>query len=176
MWRGDDGTVVGTVAADSSSRRAARAARSGLSLNLWEPNVGSVATVATTATVPLPARIAHIVNAESLLNDATGLVAFKLAECCHPVPGDRIVGLRVKGEGVQVHAIDCLELASGIDAEKFKQVAEATKHGCPVSGALANNVHIELDAQLVAENVCRPGLEVTGDRIVRASGAGSVGH
>jgi CPA1 family monovalent cation:H+ antiporter len=39
----------------------------------------AVATVATTATVPLPSRVTHIVNAESLLNDATGLVAFKLA-------------------------------------------------------------------------------------------------
>jgi CPA1 family monovalent cation:H+ antiporter len=39
----------------------------------------AVATVATTATMPLPARVTHIVNAESLLNDATGLVAFKLA-------------------------------------------------------------------------------------------------
>lgn len=39
----------------------------------------AVATVATTAGLPLPQRIAHIVNAESLLNDATGLVAFKLA-------------------------------------------------------------------------------------------------
>jgi lipoyl-dependent peroxiredoxin len=38
--------------------------------------------------------------------------------------------------------------ASGITAEKFKEVAEATKHGCPVSGALANNVQIELDAAL----------------------------
>jgi len=44
-------------------------------------------------------------------------MGFTLAECCHPVPGDRIVGLRVKGEGVVVHAIDCLELASGIDAD-----------------------------------------------------------
>ena len=39
----------------------------------------AVATVATTATMPLPGRVTHIVNAESLLNDATGLVAFKLA-------------------------------------------------------------------------------------------------
>ena len=39
----------------------------------------AVATVATTAGLPLPPRIAHIINAESLLNDATGLVAFKLA-------------------------------------------------------------------------------------------------
>jgi GTP pyrophosphokinase len=44
-------------------------------------------------------------------------MAFTLAECCHPVPGDRIVGLRLKGEGVVVHAIDCLQLASGIDAD-----------------------------------------------------------
>ena len=44
-------------------------------------------------------------------------VAFKLAECCHPVPGDRIVGLRRPGEGVEVHAIDCLSLANGIDAD-----------------------------------------------------------
>src|SRR5690606_14955800 len=42
---------------------------------------------------------------------------FQLAECCHPVPGDRIVGLRRKGERVEVHAIDCLELASGIDTD-----------------------------------------------------------
>lgn len=44
-------------------------------------------------------------------------VGFQLATCCHPVPGDRIVGLRKPGEGVEVHAIDCLELASGIDSD-----------------------------------------------------------
>ena len=44
-------------------------------------------------------------------------MGFTLAECCHPVPGDRIVGLRRRGESVEVHAIDCLELASGIDAD-----------------------------------------------------------
>jgi CPA1 family monovalent cation:H+ antiporter len=39
----------------------------------------AVATVATTSELPLPARVVQIVNAESLLNDASGLVAFKLA-------------------------------------------------------------------------------------------------
>jgi GTP pyrophosphokinase len=47
----------------------------------------------------------------------TAGVGFRLAECCHPVPGDRIVGLRKHGEAVEVHTIDCLELASGIDAD-----------------------------------------------------------
>ncbi len=47
----------------------------------------------------------------------TAGMAFHLAECCHPVPGDRIVGLRQPGKGVEVHAIDCLSLASGVDAD-----------------------------------------------------------
>ena len=47
----------------------------------------------------------------------TAGVAFRLAPCCHPVPGDRIVGLRRPGEGVEVHAIDCLKLADGTDAD-----------------------------------------------------------
>nr|WP_221364155.1 bifunctional (p)ppGpp synthetase/guanosine-3',5'-bis(diphosphate) 3'-pyrophosphohydrolase [Sphingomonas jinjuensis] len=34
-------------------------------------------------------------------------VAFDLAQCCHPVPGDRIVGLRRPDAGIEVHAIDC---------------------------------------------------------------------
>ena len=45
-------------------------------------------------------------------------VAFDLAECCHPVPGDRIVGLRRPGEGIEVHAIDCAKLVeAGADAD-----------------------------------------------------------
>ena len=33
------------------------------------------------------------------------------------MPGDRIVGLKVAGVGVEVHAIDCLTLANGVDAD-----------------------------------------------------------
>ena len=42
-------------------------------------------------------------------------MAFQLADCCHPVPGDRIVGLRRPGVGVEVHSIDCMSLADGVD-------------------------------------------------------------
>ncbi|MFZ5748309.1 MAG: RelA/SpoT family protein [Pseudomonadota bacterium] len=44
-------------------------------------------------------------------------VAFKLADCCRPVPGDRIVGLRRPGEGMEVHAITCAALADSNDAD-----------------------------------------------------------
>jgi RelA/SpoT family (p)ppGpp synthetase len=44
-------------------------------------------------------------------------VAFDLATCCHPIPGDRIVGLRREDEGIEVHVIGCDCLASGVDAD-----------------------------------------------------------
>lgn len=39
----------------------------------------AVATAAMTARLPLPSRVTHILNGESLINDASGLVAFKFA-------------------------------------------------------------------------------------------------
>lgn len=47
----------------------------------------------------------------------TAGMAFHLGQCCHPVPGDRIVGIREPDRGVVVHTIDCLALASGVDAD-----------------------------------------------------------
>ena len=35
------------------------------------------------------------------------------------------------------------------DRDTFKDLAESTKDGCPISAALLGNVHIEVDAQLV---------------------------
>ena len=42
-------------------------------------------------------------------------VAYDLATCCHPVPGDRIVGLRRPDAGIEVHAIDCAVLTELAD-------------------------------------------------------------
>ncbi|QHQ37074.1 RelA/SpoT family protein [Algicella marina] len=33
------------------------------------------------------------------------------APCCQPIPGERIVGIAIRGHGVEVHAIDCRSLA-----------------------------------------------------------------
>ena len=44
-------------------------------------------------------------------------VGFQLGQCCHPVPGDRIVGLRRPDQKVEVHTIDCLTLAEDADAD-----------------------------------------------------------
>lgn len=44
-------------------------------------------------------------------------MAIHLGDCCHPLPGDRIVGIPKKGKGMVVHTIDCetLEKASGAE-------------------------------------------------------------
>ena len=44
-------------------------------------------------------------------------VGYHLGDCCHPIPGDRIVGLRLPDQPVEVHTIDCDRLASGVDAD-----------------------------------------------------------
>jgi GTP pyrophosphokinase/guanosine-3',5'-bis(diphosphate) 3'-pyrophosphohydrolase len=44
-------------------------------------------------------------------SDLTPGVALHFAECCSPIPGDRIIGVQLPGKGVVIHTIDCEELA-----------------------------------------------------------------
>jgi GTP pyrophosphokinase len=49
----------------------------------------------------------------------TGLIpgmAVHFARCCHPLPGDRIVGIITTGKGVTIHTIDCATLESFSEA------------------------------------------------------------
>jgi GTP diphosphokinase / guanosine-3',5'-bis(diphosphate) 3'-diphosphatase len=49
----------------------------------------------------------------------TGLIpgmAVHFARCCHPLPGDRIVGIITTGKGVTIHTIDCATLESFSDS------------------------------------------------------------
>jgi guanosine-3',5'-bis(diphosphate) 3'-pyrophosphohydrolase len=45
-------------------------------------------------------------------------MAFHFAGCCHPLPGDRIVGIVSTGKGVTIHTIDCEML------EQFSETPE----------------------------------------------------
>jgi len=50
-------------------------------------------------------------DAESVaISGLTPGVAVHYADCCHPLPGDRIVGIMTKGKGVDIHTIDCEQL------------------------------------------------------------------
>ncbi len=57
----------------------------------------------------------------------TGLIpgmAVHYAGCCHPLPGDRIVGIITTGKGVTIHTIDCDTLETfGDQPERWLDVA-----------------------------------------------------
>jgi GTP pyrophosphokinase len=78
-------------------------------------------------------------------------LAVHLSPCCHPLPGDRIVGIVMPGKGVEVHTIDCETLAVSQAPERWLDLswnADAAEHTTPVGrmrmvvanepGALAN--------------------------------------
>jgi GTP pyrophosphokinase len=45
-------------------------------------------------------------------------MAVHFARCCHPLPGDRIVGIITTGKGVTIHTIDCATLESFSEASE----------------------------------------------------------
>ena len=62
-------------------------------------------------------------------------MAFHYARCCHPLPGERIVGIVTTGKGVTVHTIDCetlegfqsmperwLDVSWDVDVEHFHHI------------------------------------------------------
>lgn len=54
----------------------------------------------------------------------------------------------VPGEGITEMELSVTAHVEGIDENKFQELAEAAKNGCPVSQALAGNVRITLSATL----------------------------
>lgn len=54
----------------------------------------------------------------------------------------------VPGEGITTMELTVVGDVAGISEEKFQELANAAKEGCPVSQALSGNVEISLEASL----------------------------
>jgi GTP pyrophosphokinase len=71
-------------------------------------------------------------------------MAVHIAGCCHPIPGDRIVGIQTTGKGVTIHTIDCETLESFADMpERWVDLAwdvdeEAHPHNARIRVIVAN--------------------------------------
>ena len=66
-------------------------------------------------------RMAKGVGADITGVSIKGLIpgmAMHFAGCCHPLPGDRIVGIVTTGKGVTIHTIDCETLGEFVDASE----------------------------------------------------------
>ena len=55
----------------------------------------------------------------------------------------------VPGTGITKSALTVRGIVPGIDEETFHELADQSKDGCPVSKALAGNVELSLEAELV---------------------------
>ena len=62
------------------------------------------------ALYPELAEVGEEVDMERAVVGLSPNQTFKRAACCQPVPGERIVGITYRGQGVVIHAIDCAAL------------------------------------------------------------------
>lgn len=66
-------------------------------------------------------------------------VAVHFMQCCSPLPGERIVGILTKGNGIEVHTIDCEILANHENDDDWIDIGwneEAKKHGLAIGRLL----------------------------------------
>jgi GTP pyrophosphokinase len=72
-------------------------------------------------------------------------MAVHFAGCCHPLPGDRIVGIVTTGKGVTIHTIDCETLESFADApERWLDVAWNTGGGGEEKGGHVGRIDVTI--------------------------------
>ena len=75
-------------------------------------------------------------------------MAVHYALCCHPLPGDRIVGIITTGKGVTIHTIDC---------ETLKSLAEAPERWLDVSWETGGDAGFEHVARIDLTVLNEPG-------------------
>lgn len=64
-------------------------------------------------------------------------MAIHYARCCHPLPGDRIIGIITTGKGVTIHTIDCETLESYADQpERWIDVSWGDENTDTMTGRL----------------------------------------
>jgi (p)ppGpp synthase/HD superfamily hydrolase len=64
---------------------------------------------------------------EGIQVQGTGGLLTRLARCCHPLPGDDVIGYVTRGRGVSVHRRDCPNILRLGDAERLIEISWGTR-------------------------------------------------
>lgn len=99
-------------------------------------------------------------------------MAIHYAGCCHPIPGDKIVGIVATGKGVTIHTMDCETLENFADApEKWLDVAwDAANQDDLFIGRLKISVSHETAALAAIANViAKDGGNISNLKILNRS-------
>lgn len=80
--------------------------------------------------------------------DGSEEASVKFAACCHPIPGDAIVGYLGRGEGLVVHMADCAvaKRLRSKDAERFVEIEWAEHMSRPFAAAITVTVQNRIGA------------------------------
>ncbi|MCA9905619.1 MAG: bifunctional (p)ppGpp synthetase/guanosine-3',5'-bis(diphosphate) 3'-pyrophosphohydrolase, partial [Anaerolineae bacterium] len=71
-----------------------------------------------------PAATPLVVDASNGVSiQGMGGLLVNLARCCHPVPGDPIIGYVTRGRGVSVHRRDCPNVNLSVEGERYLDVS-----------------------------------------------------
>jgi GTP pyrophosphokinase len=65
----------------------------------------------------------HRISPSSIKVLGTGELLTYLANCCHPLPGDKIIGYITQGRGIAVHRIDCVNAINEVEKERLIDVS-----------------------------------------------------
>ena len=60
-------------------------------------------------------------NEYGIIVDGLDKTNIKLANCCHPIMGDNIIGYVSKGNGIVVHRLECHNVKN-VNQDRFIQV------------------------------------------------------
>jgi GTP pyrophosphokinase len=82
-----------------------------LKLAAQEDKAEQITTVAPAKTVPSGVRVLGV-----------GDLMTSIAQCCHPVPGDKIIGYVTRSRGVSVHRADCHNIINEDEKERLVPV------------------------------------------------------
>lgn len=88
-------------------------------------------------------------------------MAVHFARCCHPLPGDRIVGIVTTGKGVTIHTIDC---------ETLEQFADTPERWLDVSWGDSSDAREGRVGRLVVTINNEPGALGTLSTVIGKSG------
>lgn len=99
-------------------------------------------------------------------------MAIHFAGCCHPIPGDRIVGIVTTGKGITIHTMDCETLENYSDSpERWIDVAwERDQSDSSHIGRLKVNVSNETASLATVTNViARENGNISNFKIINRS-------
>ncbi|MGE3919482.1 MAG: GTP diphosphokinase [Gammaproteobacteria bacterium] len=78
----------------------------------------------TETVLPIKREVSHKIP-KGITIEGVGNLLTSIAKCCHPLPGDEIVGYITQGKGVMIHKQDCLNV-SNIDEKQKERLLEVT--------------------------------------------------